>query len=65
MRFRVRVRLFAEARPKLLCEIHDPNQMKAIRSWVEQFGYIAEEWKPLHPHYADYLQLYLWATPKA
>jgi FkbM family methyltransferase len=56
-------RLLAEVRPKLLCEIHYPAQMGQIRAYLEQFGYTAEEWKPVHPHYADYRQLYVWATP--
>ncbi len=56
-------RLLAELRPKLLCEIHHPDQMGQIRNYLEQFGYAAEEWKPVHPHYADYRQLYLWAVP--
>lgn len=57
-------RLLAEAQPKLLCEVHDPAQMGQIRTYLEGFGYTAEEWKPMHPHYSDYRQLYLWAFPK-
>lgn len=57
-------RLLAEAKPKLLCEVHDPAQMGPIRVYLEGFGYTAEEWKPVHPHYTDYRQLYLWATAK-
>lgn len=56
-------RLLTEVKPKWLCEVHDPAQMGQIRSYLEQFGYRAEEWKPVHPHYADYRQLYLWAVP--
>lgn len=51
-------RLLAEAKPKLLCEVHDPSQMGQIRVYLEGFGYTAEEWKP-----SDY-RLYMWATPK-
>jgi len=57
-------RLLTEAQPKLLCEVHDVAQMCQIRAYVEGFGYTAEEWKPVHPHYSDYRQLYLWAFPK-
>jgi FkbM family methyltransferase len=56
-------RLLSELKPKLLCEIHDPRQIGEIRAYLEQFGYAVEEWKPVHPHYADYCQLYLWAVP--
>jgi len=56
-------RVLREVKPKLLCEIHDPAQMGQIRAYIEQFGYATEEWKPVHPHYADYRQLYLWAAP--
>jgi FkbM family methyltransferase len=58
-------RLLAEAKPKLLCEIHDPSQMGQVRTYLEQFGYVVEEWRPVHPHYPEYLQLYLWAIPKS
>jgi FkbM family methyltransferase len=57
-------RLLSEVHPKLLCEVHDPAQMGQIRAYLEQCGYAAEEWKPVHPHYADYRQLYLWAVPQ-
>jgi len=57
-------RLLGEVKPKLLCEIHDVNQMGQIRAYMEQFGYTADEWKPVHPHYAEYRQAYLWATTK-
>ena len=56
-------RLLSEVKPKLLCEIHNPAQMAQIRAYLQQFRYNAEEWKPVHPHYADYRQLYLWAVP--
>jgi len=56
-------RLLSEIRPKLLCEVHDPKQMDQIRGYLRQFGYEAEEWNPVHEHYADYRQLYLWAVP--
>ncbi|HXQ27345.1 MAG TPA: FkbM family methyltransferase [Candidatus Acidoferrales bacterium] len=58
-------RLLTEAKPKLLCEVHDPAQMGQIRAYLEGFGYAAEEWKPVHSHYTDYRQLYLWAIPKS
>ena len=51
--------------PKLLCEIHDPAQMSQIQGFLRHFGYGAEEWAPVHEHYADYRQLYLWAEPSA
>jgi FkbM family methyltransferase len=57
-------RLLTEAQPKLLCEVHDPAQMSQIRTYLESLGYMAEEWEPVHPHYSDYRQLYLWATAK-
>jgi len=57
-------RLLDEIKPKLLCEVHDPGQMDQIRRYLEQFGYRAEEWKPVHPHYSDYRQLYIWAAPR-
>ncbi|MGH9692103.1 MAG: FkbM family methyltransferase [Candidatus Acidiferrales bacterium] len=57
-------RLLSEVKPKLLCEVHDPNQMGQIRAYLERFGYEAEEWQPVHPHYSDYRQLYLWAVAK-
>jgi hypothetical protein len=56
-------RLLSEVKPKLLCEVHNPAQMTQIRAYLQQFRYNAEEWKPVHPHYADYHQLYLWALP--
>lgn len=56
-------RLLAEGKPKLLCEIHNPSQIGQIRSYLEELGYNVEEWKPSHPHYSDYRQLYLWAVP--
>ena len=56
-------RLLAEAKPKLLCEIHNPPQMGQIRSYLEGLGYCTKEWNPSHPHYTDYRQPYLWAVP--
>jgi hypothetical protein len=56
-------RLLTEVQPKLLCEAHDPAQMGQIRAYLEGFGYTVEEWKPVHLHYSDYRQLYLWAAP--
>ena len=56
-------RLLSEAKPKLLCEVHDPGEMGPIAAYLGQFGYAVEEWKRVHPHYSDYRQLYLWATP--
>ena len=57
-------RVLSEAMPKLLIEVHDPLDMGRIGSYLEHFGYALEEWKPVHPHYSDYHQLYLWATAK-
>lgn len=57
-------RLLVEARPKLLCEVHAPAQVSQIRRYLESFGYRAEEWNPVHPHYSDYRQIYLWATAR-
>jgi FkbM family methyltransferase len=57
-------RVLTEVKPKWLCEIHDPEQLGQIRNYFEQFGYRAEEWKPVHPHYSDYRQIYLWAVPE-
>jgi FkbM family methyltransferase len=57
-------RLLSEVKPRLLCEVHDPGQMGQIRAYLEQCGYAAEEWKPVHPHYDDYRQIYLWAVPR-
>src|SRR5207237_10669912 len=56
-------RLLTEVKPRLFCEVHDSSQMKPIRSYLEQFGYYVEEWKPVDKHYSDYQQLYLWAKP--
>jgi FkbM family methyltransferase len=58
-------RLLSEIRPKLLCEVHDPAQMKQIQDYLCQFDYQAEEWAPVHEHYANYRQVYLWAVPSA
>jgi FkbM family methyltransferase len=55
-------RLLNETHPKLLCEIHDLHDMDRIGSYLKRFGYAVEEWKPAHPRYSDYSQLYLWAT---
>jgi FkbM family methyltransferase len=57
-------RLLREARPKLLCEVHDPGQMGQIRAYLDQHGYTVGSWKPVHPHYSDYRQLYLWAVAR-
>jgi FkbM family methyltransferase len=56
-------RLLKEAKPKLLCEVHQPSDMARISDYLKQFGYAVEGWEPLHPHYADYTQVYLWAVP--
>jgi FkbM family methyltransferase len=56
-------RMLGEAKPKLLCEVHDPSEMGKIQDYLKEFGYAAEEWRPVHEHYSDYRQLYLWATP--
>jgi FkbM family methyltransferase len=56
-------RLLTEAQPELLCEVHNPAQMGQIRAYLKEFGYAADEWKPVHPHYSEYRQLYLWAAP--
>jgi FkbM family methyltransferase len=57
-------RLFADIKPKLLCEVHKPSDLEPIRTFLEQFGYVVEKWEPVHRHYKDYCQLYLWATPR-
>lgn len=56
-------RLLTEVKPKILCEVHDVAQMGQIRAYFEQFDYRTEEWRPVHPHYTDYRQVYLWAAP--
>lgn len=56
-------RLLSEVKPRLFCEVHDPSQMKPLRSYLEQFGYNVEEWRPVDKHYSDYHQVYLWAKP--
>jgi FkbM family methyltransferase len=56
-------RVLSEIKPKLLCEVHDPAQMDQIQGYLRQFGYEAEPWTPVHEHYADYRQVYLWAVP--
>jgi FkbM family methyltransferase len=56
-------RLLSEIKPRLLCEVHDPGQMDLIQNYLRGFGYEAERWNPVHEHYADYRQLYLWAVP--
>jgi FkbM family methyltransferase len=56
-------RVLAEIRPKLLCEIHDCTQIDAIKNYLRSLGYTAKEWKPVHPRYVDYQQLYIWAVP--
>ena len=55
--------LLERAKPKLLCEIHHPEQIGKIQEYLHKFGYLVEEWKPVHEHYADYRQIYLWAVP--
>ena len=55
--------LLERAKPKLLCEIHHPEQIGQIQEYLQGLGYFVEEWKPVHEHYADYRQLYLWAVP--
>ena len=55
-------RLLAEAKPKLLCEIHDPEQSEQIRDLLAGYGYQSEEWKPFDPNYPDYQQHYIWAV---
>jgi FkbM family methyltransferase len=57
--------LLERAKPKLLCEVHHPEQMRQIQEYLQHFDYLVEEWKPIHQHYADYRQLYLWAVPSA
>ena len=55
-------RVLSEVKPKVFCEVHDPAQMDPIRLYLEGFGYTVRDWKPVHEHYADYRQTYLWAT---
>jgi FkbM family methyltransferase len=56
-------KLLDRMKPRLLCEVHDRGQMGQIQDHLRQFGYAAEEWNPVHEHYADYRQIYLWAVP--
>jgi FkbM family methyltransferase len=58
-------RLLSEIRPKLLCEVHDVGQIEQIQNYLRNFGYEAERWNPVHEHYADYRQIYIWAAPSA
>ncbi len=55
--------LLERAKPKLLCEIHHPEQIGIIQEYLQRLGYLVEEWKPVHEHYADYRQRYIWAVP--
>jgi FkbM family methyltransferase len=57
-------RVFGEVKPKLLCEVHNNSQTEQIRTYLERFGYAVERWKPVHRHYRDYNQVYLWAIPR-
>lgn len=56
-------RLLAGAKPKVFCEVHEPEDMGKIQDYFEQVGYAVEEWNPVHEHYQDYHRLYLWAVP--
>ena len=57
-------RVFSEVKPKLLCEVHDPEQMDQICGFLEGQGYRCEKWNPVDPHAPDYHQLYVWAMPR-
>ncbi len=57
-------RTFEEAKPKLLCEIHDPARMGDFDVFLAGFGYATERLAPVHPHYSDYRQEYLWAVAR-
>ncbi len=57
-------RVFSEAKPKLLCEIHHPEQMDQICGFLEGQDYRCEKWNPVDPHSPDYHQLYVWAVPR-
>jgi hypothetical protein len=57
-------RLLRECRPRLICEVHEAAQMQPIRDYLQGLGYKTEESKPVHPHYSDYHQLYIWAVPR-
>ena len=54
-------RVLSEAKPKLLCEVHDPADMGRICAYLEPFGYSVKESRPVHPHYSDYHQHYFLA----
>ena len=58
-------RLLNEHPPKLLCEIHHPEQSADIQALLSGYGYKAKEWEPVDPHYPNYHQLYIWAIPRA
>ena len=53
------------ARPRVLCEVHDPQMIEEIRSFLADLGYLTEHWQPRHPRYADYKQHYVWGVPNA
>ncbi len=57
-------RTFEETKPKLLCEIHDPARMRDFEVFLAGFGYATERLAPVHPHYSDYRQEYLWAVSR-
>jgi FkbM family methyltransferase len=57
-------RLLAEAKPALLCEVHDPAMIDKIQEFLRRFGYAVEHSQPVHPRYPDYRQHYVWAIPR-
>jgi FkbM family methyltransferase len=57
-------RLLAEARPALLCEVHDPAMIGKIQEFLGRFGYAVEHFQPVHPRYPDYRQHYVWARTR-
>jgi len=58
-------RVLAGGRPKLLCEIHHPEQSADIQALLAEYGYHSEEWNPVDPHYPGYHQLYIWAVQRS
>jgi FkbM family methyltransferase len=55
-------RLLREVQPDLLCEVHDPDEIRPLQAFLAEFGYAEEHWAPLQARYPDYRQNYLWAA---
>lgn len=58
-------RVLTEAKPKLLCEVHDPAQMEQICTLLKGYGYLTEKWQPVDPNNPGYHQLYVWAVKRS